>query len=734
MLENLRPRIAELAAAHGVAGKLKISRTIRVLVSDTIPDSAVSLDSFLLYDPRGAKFYPTIRMTGDEQQFRLHATEAVQNAFHPDFFDFMQAGFTRVDSANQVIFVADLAEAGVLDRLKKSVEIMRSLISDAPDQQEQVYWTTIFLCRRHLQKLLSGAGNGANSAANDTTNAGGHQIGWPDVSQLLRDTLAFDHVFAIDARNPKGLKIATNEDFHSLLTHLIYYLALGPVAEDTCDDFINWLDGSADEAGQVSGLSALSLNLPVREIAELAIVQCGVEIVRKAFLVPIDFKRGEFYVNNYCGLNHLEGFGNLVAHCFDKPTSPLDNPVDELEELKLARPAEDLQRIRRIHDSLETMTAENERRMAEFADRLHAQWTSSMEDHIDWMISSESGGLKLAEEYLLSLQKRLQSVIPKNGGTTSYTDSQQSLQEADELLAKRPSTAAILVRVTLLAAGGVACLCYGSSSLIFPLVMLAGCLALVPLVMFMGHKELAECVSEARKYTVEKWKALTRQTVERELVGGLTTFLGEIKEAQLEVRAAINRLGEIVKYFKEEYQPPLPQEKMTWKYLIKERAQLSSLTDRLKVNVDEACRLFQRDHLPPYSWRRLAKHASGQPDEWEGRLVETAAIVALPGCDEIFNLRVLDFLSADFQMPPNKVVTLMQSQFPFVCYNPNIPMDINSRTVLEVADGTLGSKLISKLRESQDNLRVLETKVPFRVTYFQIVDGIPIDSLAHQEG
>lgn len=703
----------------------KTSRTFFFLVSPGMQGVKERFQEFFPVPAELSQLYPWLLMQ-EEEAFRIEAEESVKQAFAAKRMEeITMRGFSILDSINQVIVIADLCDLDIYYRIAGGCKIIKETIHKIIDPRTPVYWTAIFTLRR--PESLETVKDETTEVQSTDSNI---------VKQISREPFQslFHRTFLLDISNPLGTLISDPKDQDCLIGHLLYFLTTYPIIAESSDKYADWLVRTAEE-GCVSGFSAFSLVLPADQILETVALSKGAEVMKESLFTGSSIHHYSFYLNNFLQKNFLLELGEVKKTVSEDSDFPLKEPVSHLPDFLTMRPEDYLETMNTLDASLPNIAKDNEVIMEKIGEKRLKEWKESLENHLEAMITQETGGLLLARKFLQELLNHLEKLTSDQVAPPQYNDPGPCISVIRRLVQYGPRKEGIYGRALVLAVVmdvGVSSFTLAPWMKVPLLILLPlSILALAAFVSYYNRQEFENQILKLERLLREKWRILIDTGKRKAAKKLLEEFINIVKQLDKEVEAALNRVTELVHYFQTEYIPSFPEEFAFRKFVVRDRDELLHYKDLCKANVSRvAIDYIERDR-PLHLWRRLSSHGASQPNEWEQHIMEMAAIRLLPDCGDIVNLHILSSLQAGQEKFERYKMAIVRGIQPFLTIRPGAsPPELNGKLETEPKGShPVVEKLINALSGYFQNIEQIETRAPYRLSFFGFLEGAKIDDI-----
>lgn len=723
MLTELQARIRGRTDSRKFPTPQRIVRTIVLLASPSLFYLRDWFQQwFPIRDPEVARLYPWLLYDGSEG-FAAEVGQVIGEAFDMDRANalILRHGLEVRTSVNQVLVVADLSEPGTKEAVDRSCEVLQDAVAKLSGPQSPVYWVGAFAIRR----LVQTAGDGKQGV--DTIISGGEAQG-EEMAVWLGGS-RFNRVFLIDVSNPQAAFLAAARDQYCVAGHLLYHLTVAPTLAGGAEEHVQWLTRHSPTEGDVAGFSAFSLVLPVDQIVETVTVARGAEVMRVALLEEKDPERFRFYFDNFREKNGLLNLEALRDRLGSDPDFTLDDPLRELPVQGSLPDDSYLATTEAIDAALPQRAKENGKLMKLAGAKLAACWLQSLEEHVEAILTQESGALPAAQKFLAELEKHVEGLVPVAAAGVQYGDSSQLIARLKQHLKQGPRTEAIYGRVVAGAALtdlAVFELPLGMNKALLLAALPVGWLAGGGLVHLGARERLRRLIVKLDGNIRDKWERLMRAEAEKVAAELLKELLVKLRALRKEVDAARVRVEELVAWFKENFAPAFPDEYAGWKYVLRERDELLAYEPMCRADVNQVARDYLDKDRPLFPWRRLAAPKTPEPNGWEWHMVELAAIRLLPHCDAIVELHILDYLQAEAvrQKFDRFKMAMLNAAQPFLNVRPEAP-EPERNAVLEaesLQERPIVGELMDGLAVHYRSLAVVPQVSRYRISFFGLLD------------
>jgi len=723
MLYDLRQQIARLRIDADKSRKA--SRVLFLIVS---PSLFHLKDWFQRWFPIAnevaAALYPWV-LWQDSDVMQRQVTEALNIAFGASqSTEIAKQNITIRDHLNQVIVIADLTDPRAVGMIANSYNVTsRAVESISP--VAPFYWTGIFVLNRPRIHADSGVRLVNHSHTEDNTD------------DLRKQISNFDRVFFLDVFNPQGTVLSMAEEQDCLIAQLLYFLTSFPLLVDSNDRYTDWLHRSSARDGFVSSFSAFSLILPIDQILEAVAISRGAEIMQKSLLEEQDLDRSHFYFNSFLLENSLLQVDEVKARISEDPGFPLQNPIAQFPDFSTMRPEDYLETMNALDASLLRVVQNNGEVMKRLSERRSGEWKQSLEGHLESIVMRERGGLRAARKFLDELRNHVENLLPRQTKLAEYGDPGPCMLSLRDFLGRSPRDEAIYGRALILVVISIVAVMSVPVALLVRLLASVGLSGLIFAVAFIysysKKQKLHDQIMTLEGLLEEKWKALMEAEESRIAKHALEELLRSINQYVGEIDSALKRVAELVDYFRSEYTPPLPEEYAFWQYVVKEREELLRYRDLCTADVSKVASDYLEKDQPLFLWRRLSPPGKSlEPNPWEWRMAEKAAIRLLPDCRSIANKDILScFQTAAEQLEGYKAAMIRAAQPFLILSSESAKPELNAMLEMESTAETRSpsKELITAVEHNLGNVERIDARSPYRLSLFVFSEGVSIDDV-----
>jgi hypothetical protein len=358
----------------------------------------------------------------------------------------------------------------------------------------------------------------------------------------------------------------------------------------------------------------------------------------------------EFDKENFLQKARLLNPQDLCSALTGNVGAAISNPCDSLPYGPRTSDEEWLNAVEELDARLPRLAAEGERLMDTAAQAMILNWKRSLEDHLESVVNGERGGLSLAAALVGDLLEHLHQSRPDSVAPATYGDPSPLTTEIRHALDGFPSDAAVLTRTAI---AGVLCdtsVATASFAIVpktFVLVGVVGGIGLLAAaVRHIARQHIRNRLAHLSETIRKKWQSLIETATLRVASKAFDSFIDHLQTTARELRAAGTRVGELVEYFHETYEPQWPTGTALWQVVAFGRAEIVSYEALCTARTDRPISTYLERSGKQFLWRRLASPQSDQPPNgWEGQIAEEAAIFTLSACTNIIDLTILAVLS-----------------------------------------------------------------------------------------
>ena len=145
-----------------------------------------------------------------------------------------------------------------------------------------------------------------------------------------------------------------------------------------------------------------------------------------------------------------------------------------------------------------------------------------------------------------------------------------------------------------------------------------------------------------------KWEALSRASREVTARKYLRAFADHAQSVSRDLERAIERVGEVTRYFLETYQPELPAHGALSKQVVETRTDMEEFVNRCPIREgEEAATYLRRPGRSSFLWRRLAApKTKAPPNAFEWYCVEEFGLQVLRCCNPVLDTNILSLIGS----------------------------------------------------------------------------------------
>jgi hypothetical protein len=665
MLEELRTRIGEQTRSRKAPNLTTVVRTFCVCASASLVGLREQFRlTFPALDPMLDRYLVWLGSESDLQKFATLAREAINAAFDATLNrQLAERNFSVVNSVNQVVVFADLADGETCANLGRICDVLRDVLGEYANPNTAFYWIGAFLLRngrKEGEPYPSGAEYEATIARTELFLADRATTSNPSNAAALSSLFA--RVYLLDMRNAQAETLTSNEQ-HYVLQQLLHFLTSYAVHFPSEHDYAEWLNRMPADGGYVCALGCAAITLPVDQLLELVSLYRGAELFQAALLSSPPAGREQYYVDRFkqeLALVNFEDTEKMLAKC-----PGLHNPL--VASLTHSRDEEELQAYEWLDAMLPMAGNRNEALMHNLAQAQLRELGNRLETYLDEIVTGEIGGLRLAMQFLKVLHDHLQVIMPESAPEAAYEDPTKKIIDIRKLLASAPDDKALAARAAvggaMLDLGALAAPVTGLEQGAWLVGLPVAIAGLTAAVRHMKKQEIFAAFAELDKLVRAKWEKIQAAAETRVAKKLLENAAHKLEGLVPELDAAVERTNKIAKYFCETYSPEFPVETAVCMLLLKDREQCLKFAGLCPpVEVQPASTFLERQQ---FLWRRMAG-LNAALNAWEIHVVEHAAMHMLPNCGTILNLSVLAVLSREPQLLEILKRRVVQAASPFL--------------------------------------------------------------------
>lgn len=650
-----------------------------------------------------------------------HIGPLLKSAFSLPTSDMLHGkGFRIVDSINQFIFLGDLSEPDFKIKFTSAFQEFQKIMRAIESQQAPSHTIGILI----LKKISE------NGEAEDGSHSG------------LRDSLKevqglLDKVIVIDTVNPQGIIIDKAEDLFDLLAHCLHWIIAMPgryLQEGNLQSYSEWLKRGDLSAHRVTSFTGRSLVLPIGWILNTIAVMKGCEVLVATLLKPDEPLKGSGVVAfvNEININSLDV---LKSHLAQNPEYVFPDPLKSMPIWSLDNAREFLQKIDALDASLPAFARDYRDTFVQVAEKLCIKSRLRLDEYLTEIIARVRGGLFIAGAHLEQLMAHLNKLLSEIPQRAAYSDPIVIREKIRSQLDKGPSKAAIMTRTILLAVVvflGLGALKNGLIKDIILRLLGSGAVGLLGFLFWHSwNARLKRKVIELKNRIHNKWNALLSNEIISAQQETINTLIGQVNQADADIKKAQRRAENLVKFFSSEYLPDRPGEKSFWLSIMVDRAEIiREYLTRVAVNLQESASKFQREEPILESWKRLGNPDEQKPNDWEWSLLERVSLRILPYLEDVMAVSVCQEARSHPEMMERFLQALKKYVDPFIRLKAGFSSVIVKSSIESPQGcGDLISSMKGLLRESTGETRDVESPCRYRLTYFGYADDIALEAI-----
>lgn len=734
-LELLKDEIFKRTAPLKNPGGMLVCRTWYVLLSPAVHHLRDWYqESFPILDESLGELNQWILLAdgADAEEINQQVNDSILRAFSADTATRLTSnGYRIMDGTNQVLLVGDLTVEGVLQSFERVHAGFTKSFASFTGTQAANAFIGLFLLR--TLKRQAGTDKFAVSVPPS----------FPALSSAMLNRL--NKALLIDIANP-AMVISNPADLHSLQGQILYCLTRKPTdfaVLDNVGGFTEWVNRSAISEGKISGFSGVSFVVPIDYVVETLLVAKAGEVVRAAFLAPIDSGAIARQQNSLLAATHLSDLTQLKGMLLNNDRYPLNNPFASLTAAGNDAPScwnpDEPQKFVDFCDlldaSLPARAADNRAAMEVLGLKLVDEFRYSLQENINGILVNERSGIPSAVAFLEALQKHLGAIAVKPPPALVFSDVSVLVRDLERKIAGTPRRSALIARTALLAATALTGFAWNGWQFDVGGVTFLALAGLVPfacLFYWQGSQSiLSREVLNIWQRLRDKWRKLMTNAVDEVVSHLVPEFAQVVAELLTQLQAAQKRVTEVLDYVSSDYAAVLPPANAFWIHALNDKAEVAGYGSLLTVDLDKAADEYIAFEKPLAFWERFASPGAESPNAWEWSLIEKASLRLFPHSEELFQLSACRILRDFPAKRENFTEVLRRSATPFLRIKPGTYQEM-PRGVIEIYphDCTdIKGQLKERLTGDIPTIDIGDSSSPYRISLFSFVEGVPVDNL-----
>jgi len=719
-LEELRTKIYALTAPRKVPQSKYVSRTFYVMISPSLDHIAYWFHQWFPLTESGLELlYPWI--TSDQASKEDVLLRTWQQSFDAKTINgLIVKGYRIVDTTNQLIFVADLSEQEAHERIQKVDQIFADLHKKQTGDSLPLFRTGIFLVRPDDR------GNNLSNYDEVFAWAQGH----------------LDRLFIVNMSNPRGAMYTDPTDLHFLIGHVLYVLTKGPIdaaIESRTDQYREWLKGNSPSNGWCTGFSGISVLVPIDQIMETILIGKAGELLQEAlFQTPLDERVDARVLSflNKSSLNSAEVFRKELAQ---NDRYPLLDPFAERQKVggktpskwDLRNPEKFISLVDAIDAGLPGLASENGKIMLQIASKHFEEFRYQLLEEVNAIIAGEVGGFNVAESFLQKLREQIKKLLPKEVSPAQYSDVVPLTRRLAQDVQRGPRRESVSVRTIFLVFTSflIGWTVLDSSLFTIGLAFLA---ALTGFIYWNAWTTRIErLVVSIWETLLGKWNSLLDHEETKVMFHKLPEYDATVNEVISQIKSAAERLKEIIDFSQENYLAPAPSGSAFWMYVLNRREDIVKYQKLIDVNLGDLTREYLVSRQPLELWQRLSPKGTSEWNEWEWKLIESAALHLLPHGTQVLELSVCQLLRENELQLDNILELIIRSAEPFLVLKPDEPKGSYAPTVEIQSEGCsdIRSRITKAIENNFRTVQIQDAKSIYRISFYCFSEGVNLESV-----
>ena len=716
-LDTLKKEISKKTSRFKFPQSKITSRIIYVILSQSMTEIKLLHQKWYpIFDENVSQFHQWVLFSGDEEQLERDLKSCLMNLFDTTIYTSLaEQGYQLVETVNQIIVIGDLTDADIDYKLKLTTKTLEGILKDFSTVQTPFYWIGVFQLR------------------NFRTNKDGQlQINMPENLEFLKPYRdRFDRIFVMDVLNENGIVIKKAGDFNAMVGQLLYFLRKSPIRyfqNNNSQGFSEWLKSCNFSEGMVSGISAVSIMLPIDEIMELNAVGKGVKVLKEAFLADYDEELANSAFELFLSNNDVFSLETLQNKLKNNENFKLLDPFEEISVEDLEDEGKAVFIYKSVDASLSRLAEENKKILKQHSNEIIQNFGYSLSDQVDKILTEESACISLAAAFMEKLENNLK-VLETQVSTTKpeYADPSPLIQYAKRKISGGPEKVAVFIRTLILSIT----IFFGMYNYwVQSLLSFTGLLLLLIIVTFIYwhafRTRLERKILKIEKYIREKWLALMQYNYEQIMSEILIETSKIVKEQKSKIQFASERIEEIIKYFKYKYKIEIEDENTVWRYFLKNENDFEKYKDLITVPVSDVAKSYLKKKEPLTFWGRISQSNAVELNEWELELAEKAFVHLLPYTDQILQLSICKILSDQEDRSNTMVNLLVRISQPFVTLVPEAK-NPEQRIVLQIGQGdcdNISTRFKQELSNHYKHVEMQSSQTPYTLSFLSFSDNI----------
>lgn len=719
-LEELQTKIRSLTAPRKVPESKYVSRTFYVMISPSLDHLADWFRQWFPLAESGLELlYPWI--TSDQASKEDVFSHAWQLSFDAKTTNsLIVKGYRIVDTINQLIFVADLSEQEVQERIQKVDQFFANLHKNQTGDSLPLFRIGIFLVR-------------PDDREKNLPN-------YDKVFAWARKHL--DRLFIVNMANPRGVMYSDPTDLHFLIGHALYVLTQGPIDAATrsrTDEYREWIKRNSPSNGLCTGFSGISVLVPIDQIMETILIVKAGELLQEALfhtpsVEPVDARVLSFL--NKSSLNSVEVFRKELAQ---NDRYPLPNPFAEGQKVSAKTPSKwdlrDPEKFISFVDALDAglpdLASENGKIMLQIASKHLEEFRYQLLEEVNAIIVGEVGGLNVAESFLEKLREQIIKLTPRELPPAQYSDVVPLTRRLSQDVLRGPRKESVSVRTIFLVFTSflVGWTILDSSLFAISFAFLA---ALAGFIYWNAWTTRIErLVVSIWETLLGKWNSLLGHEITKVMHQKLPEYVATVDEVISQIERAAERLKEVIDFSQEKYLAQVPSGSAFWIYVVNRREDIVKYQKLINVNLGDLKREYLVSRQPLELWQRLSPKGTSEWNEYEWRLIQGAALHLLPHSTPVLDLCACQLLRENEQQFNNILELIIRSAEPFLVLKSGEPRGQYSPTIEIQSEGCndIRSRITTAIEHNFRTVEVQSAKSIYRISFYCFSECVSLDSI-----
>jgi len=166
-------------------------------------------------------------------------------------------------------------------------------------------------------------------------------------------------------------------------------------------------------------------------------------------------------------------------------------------------------------------------------------------------------------------------------------------------------------------------------------------------------------------------------------------------------------------------------------YVLNRREDIVKYQKLIDVNLGDLTREYLVSRQPLELWQRLSPKGTSEWNEWEWKLIESAALHLLPHGTQVLELSVCQLLRENELQLDNILELIIRSAEPFLVLKPDEPKGSYAPTVEIQSEGCsdIRSRITKAIENNFRTVQIQDAKSIYRISFYCFSEGVNLESV-----